>query len=101
MKTIIKVILGFLKAITRFISFVLISIGSGIIERVANKKEDDRKITVRKARRIRFFTAIKRFLGKHLWIADLMGFKYEIIEINRRLDYGMQLRNDRTNKCTV
>lgn len=101
MKSAIKFIIGFLKAIIRFFFFVIICVGSGLINRVANRQCDVKKITVRKARRIRFFTSIKKFLGKHLWIADLMGFKDEIIETNRRLNYGMQLRNDRTDKCAV
>lgn len=101
MKIFIKIILGILKTAIGIISFVLIYLGSGIIERVANKKSDNKKITVRKARRIRFFTGVKRFLGRHLWLADLIGFKQEIIEMNRRLNYGMQLRNDRTAKCAI
>lgn len=101
MKKVLTVLLNFLKGIVRFIFFILISLGSAALHYITNEKGKERKITVRKAKRIRFFTNIKKFLGRHLWLADLIGFKEEIIDINKELNYGMQLRNDRTAKCAI
>ena len=89
MKNVAIAILNFLKGIVRFISFLVLLFGSVLLHKITNEKGKEEEITVRKARRIRFFTNIKKFLGRHLWLADLIGFKNEIMETNKILGYGV------------
>ena len=98
MRKILVIILNFLKGIIRFIAFLFFFLGAVLLHKATNEKGKEKKITVRKARRIRFFTGIKKILGRHLWLADLIGFKNEIIETNRILNDGMQLCNNGTTQ---
>ena len=89
LKKVLTVILNFLKGIVRFLFFILTILFARIILFLGGERDKEGEITVRKARRIRFFTKIKLFMGRHLWVADLFGIKPYIIDFNERLGYGV------------
>ena len=89
LKNIFIVIFNFIKGIFRFLFFILVTFFTWFIHWISGERAEKGNITVRKARRIRFFTKIKIFLGKHLWLADFLGIKDYIVDVNKRLGYGV------------
>ena len=89
MKKALKGLLHSLACIVRIILLTIILVGFTIIKKLSNEKGKEKEITVRKARRIRFFYGIKRWMGRHLWVADIIGLKEHIIKVNKIWEYGV------------
>lgn len=90
MKRVLQIIYRFIRGIFRFLALLISSLFNYIILKITYEKGTEKKLTKRKAKRIRFFTNCKLFIGKYLpHFANFIGIGDYITNLKERLNYGV------------
>lgn len=103
LKGLLRVIHNIIRGFVRLPFYLLVFFLQGIIYLITFEPGTKKTLTVRKARRIRFLTKLKmRFLNSlPVPIAKYLGIEAYKIYLNSHLSHGLQLRDERTNRCAV
>lgn len=93
MKTVLKVIYNIVRGLFRFVFYFVFILLAKIIKLLTYEKGKEKQITVRKAKRIRFFSKIKLVFYNIIpeCISKFMGFNDYKKYINTHLKNGLQL----------
>lgn len=94
MKSVLKVIYNIVRGLCRYSIYLVFIIIARIIKFLTFEKGKEKQITVRKAKRIRFFSKIKLVFHNILpdFISKFLGFYNYKNYINTHLRNGLQLR---------
>ena len=103
MRKFLKVIYNIIRGITRTIFYLFILLLQGIIFALTYEKDTKKKITPRKARRIRLLSKIKMFLLNLFptFLVKFLGVEYYRNYLNEHIGNGVQLCYERTDKGTL
>ena len=99
----LRVIHNIIRGFVRLPFYLLVFLVQAIIYIITFEPGTKKVLTVRKARRIRLLTKWKmKFLNSlPLPVSIYLGVEPYKIYLNSHLSHGMQLRDERTDRCAV